>query len=65
MKEDHEHHTEGIQEEELVPNEQEISPDITSETNEHDVPQIVDEVSRGINLQRPLELSAFSISLYV
>ena len=39
-KEDNEHNTEEI----LVPNEQENTPDITTDTNERDVPQLADEV---------------------
>ena len=43
-KEDNEHNTEEIQEEILVPNEQENTPDITTDTNESDVPPVADEV---------------------
>ena len=43
-KEDDEHNTEEIQEEILVPNEQENTPDITTDTNESDVPPVADEV---------------------
>ena len=39
-KEDNEHNTEEI----LVPNEQENTPDITTDTNESDVPPVADEV---------------------
>ena len=43
-KEDDEHNTEEIQEEILVPNEQENTPENTTDTNERDVPQVADEV---------------------
>ena len=43
-KEDGEHHTEEIQEEILVPNAQENTPDNTTDNNERDVPQIAEEV---------------------
>ena len=43
-KEDDEHNTEEIQEEILVPNDQENTLDNTTDTNERDVPQVADEV---------------------
>ena len=43
-KDDDEHNTEEIQEEILVPNEQENTPENTTDTNERDVPQVADEV---------------------
>ena len=43
-KEDNEHHTAEIQEENLLPNAQGNNPDITTDTNERDVPQVEDEV---------------------
>ena len=43
-KEDDKHHTDEIQEEILVPNAQENTPDITTDTNERDIPQVTDEV---------------------
>ena len=43
-KEDDEHHTEEIREEILVPNTQGNNPDITTNTNENDDPQVADEV---------------------
>ena len=42
-KEDEEHHTEEIQEDILVHNAQGNTPDITTDTNERDVPQVADE----------------------
>ena len=44
IKEDNEHYTEEIQEDILVPNAQGNTPDITTGTNERDVPQGADEV---------------------
>ena len=43
-KDDDEHHTEEIQEEILVPNAQGNTTDITTDTNERNVPQVADEV---------------------
>ena len=43
-KEDDEHNTEEIQEEILVPNTLGHTPDITTDTNERDVPHVADEV---------------------
>ena len=43
-KEDDEHHIEEKQEEILVPNAQENTPENTTDTNERDVPQVADDV---------------------
>ena len=44
-KEDDEHHIEEIQDEILVPNELRNTPDIKTDTNERDVPQVADGIS--------------------
>ena len=49
-KEDDEHNTEEIQEEILVPNEQENTPENTTDTNERDVPQLADNNNNNNNV---------------